>query len=53
MYKKTDLLEKPALLDDVGNCLHLYTFCFVDVLEGIKILGLLMLHHPDLSRGQQ
>jgi hypothetical protein len=35
-------------LDDVGNRLHLDTFCFVDVLERIHFASLLMLHDANL-----
>ena len=44
------LLEQPALLDDVRDCLHLDTLCLVDVLQRIELTGLLVLDDSDLGR---
>jgi hypothetical protein len=46
-----DLFKKAPLLYDVGNCLHLDTLCFIDVLESIELASLLMLNHTDLDAG--
>ena len=46
----TDLFEKAAFLDDVGDRLHLNAFCLVYVLEGIEFSCLLVLHYSDLGR---
>ena len=43
------LLEKSALLDDVGDGFHLDAFRLIDVLERIEVLGLLVLDHSDLA----
>ena len=45
----SNLLEKPTLLHDVGNGLHLDTFGLVDVLERIQLPRLLVLDDPDLD----
>lgn len=44
----TYLFQQPSLLDDVRDRLHLHTFRFVDVLEGVQISRLLMLNYADL-----
>lgn len=49
----TDLFEKAAFLDDVGDRLHLYAFCLVYVLEGIEFTCLLVLHYSDLGKRRQ
>jgi len=46
----TDLFEKAAFLDDVGDRLHLYAFCLIYVLESIEFSCLLVLHYSDLGR---
>jgi hypothetical protein len=46
-----DLFEQSPLLDDIGNCLHLDTLCFVDVFESIELASLFMLDHTDLDAG--
>jgi hypothetical protein len=45
-----DLFKQSPLLDDIGDCLHLDTLCFVDILESIELPRLLMLDHTDLAK---
>ena len=45
----TDLFEQPPLLNDVRNGFLLDAASFVDVLEGVEILRLLVLDNPDLQ----
>lgn len=47
---EADLLEQPALLNDVRDRLHFHTFRFVDVLERIQVLRLFMLNDANLLR---
>ena len=47
------LLQQSALLNDVGDGLHLHTFGLVDILEGVKITGLLVLDDSDLRYRQK
>jgi len=46
-----DLFEETTLLDNVGDCFHLYTLCFIDVLESVEVFGLLVLDNADLGEG--
>ena len=43
------LFQQPALLDDVGDCLHLHALRLVDVLEGIEVASLLVLDNSNLD----
>lgn len=45
----TNLFKESPLLDDVRDSLLLDTTSFVDVLEGVKILRLLVLDNSDLE----
>lgn len=45
-----DLFKQLPLLDDIRNSFLLDTTGFVDVLEGVKILRLLVLNDPDLRQ---
>ena len=47
------LLQQSALLNDVGDGLHLHTLGLVDILEGVKITGLLVLDDSDLRCRQK
>ena len=44
------LFQQPALLDDVCYGLHLNALGFVDILEGVQVAGLLVLHDAHLRR---
>ena len=44
----TNLFEESPLLDDIRDGFLLDTTSFIDVLEGVKILCLLMLNDSDL-----
>jgi hypothetical protein len=44
-----DLLQQSAFLDDVWNCLLLYTLRFLDVLERIKLVALLVFYDSDFA----
>jgi len=44
----TYLLQQPPLLNNVWDCLHLYTFCLIDVFQSVELSRLLVLHHSDL-----
>jgi hypothetical protein len=46
----TNLLQQPSLLNNVRNSFHLDAFYFVDVLEGVQLSSLLMLHYADLEQ---
>jgi hypothetical protein len=45
----TDLFEQPPLLNDVRDGFLLDAASFVDVLEGVEFLRLLVLDNPDLQ----
>jgi hypothetical protein len=47
--RSTNLFEQAAFLNDVGDGLHLDAFGFVDVLESIELLCLLVLDNADLG----
>ena len=49
MCAGSNLFQQPAFLDDIGHGLHLDALCLVDILESIKLLGLLVLDDADLS----
>ena len=44
-----DLFKQAALLNHIGNRLHLNAFCFVDVFKGVQVASLLMLDDPNLD----
>jgi len=45
------LFQEPSFLNYVGHRLHLDAFRLVDILERVKFLRLLVLYHPNLSKG--
>lgn len=47
-WRRPDLLQQSAFLDNIGHGLHLDTLCLVDIFEGVEGLGLLVLDYTDL-----
>jgi hypothetical protein len=47
-WEETNLLEESPFLNNVGNCLLADATSFVDVFEGVKFFGALMLDDPHL-----